>query len=184
MRCFVCIEINKPEIISNILQFQEEFSSINAKIKFVEAENLHFTLKFLGEIDQSFVKDIYLIMQKIPISPFLMALENVGTFPPNRPRVVWVGISEGRDELISITSFLDHNLRDLGFKPEKRDFTPHLTVGRVKFLNDRKSFVDILQKRKDFQFGRMNVTSIQLMKSVLSSKGPTYTTLEQIQFHD
>jgi 2'-5' RNA ligase len=181
MRCFLCIEINDSEIISKIVQFQEEFNSINAKIKFVETENLHFTLKFLGEIDPSLVNDIYSIMKKIPFSPFSMALESVGTFPPGRPRVVWVGISEGRDELSSITSFLDHNLRSLGFKSEKRDFTPHLTVGRVKFIGDRKSFMDILQKRKDFQFGRMNITSIQLKKSILSSKGPTYTTLEQIQ---
>jgi len=182
MRCFLCIEINNPEIISKILQFQEEFKSINTKIKFVEAENLHFTLKFLGEIDPSLVKDIYSVMQKIPFSPFSMALESVGTFPPARPRVVWVGISEGRNELSSITSFLDQNLKSLGFKPEKRDFTPHLTVGRIKYIGDKKSFMDILQKGKDFQFGSINVTSIQLKKSILSSKGPTYTTLEQIQY--
>ncbi len=180
MRCFLCIEINDPEIVTKILQFQEDFKPINAKIKFVETENLHFTLKFLGEIDQALVKDIYSVMKKIPFSPFSMTLQGVGCFPPSQPRVVWVGITEGRNELSSITSFLDQNLKSLGFKPEKREFTPHLTVGRVKFISDKQSFMSVLQKRKDFQFGKMTATSIILKKSVLTQKSPIYTTLEKV----
>lgn len=180
MRCFLCIEIKDPEIITKIIQFQEDLKPINAKIKFVETENLHFTLKFLGEIDESLIKDIYSVMKKLPFSPFPMTLQNVGTFPPSQPRVVWVGITEGRNELATIISFLDQNLKSLGFKPEKREFSPHLTIGRVKFIGDKKSFMNILEKRKDFQFGKMNATSILLKKSVLTQKSPIYTTLEQV----
>jgi RNA 2',3'-cyclic 3'-phosphodiesterase len=180
MRCFLCIEIKDPEIISKIVQFQEELKHINAKIKFVETENLHFTLKFLGEINETMVKDIYSVMKKIPFSPFPMTLQSVGSFPPAQPRVVWVGITEGQNELAAITSFLDQNLKSLGFKPEKREFTPHLTIGRVKFIGDKKSFMSILEKRKDFQFGKMTATAILLKKSILTQKSPIYTTLEQV----
>jgi 2'-5' RNA ligase len=180
MRCFLCIEIKYPEIIAKIIQFQEDLKPINAKIKFVETENLHFTLKFLGEINETLVKDIYSVMKKIPFSPFPMTLQGVGSFPPSQPRVVWVGITEGRNELATITSFLDQNLKSLGFKPEKREFTPHLTIGRVKFIGDKKSFMSVLEKRKDFQFGTMNANSIFLKKSVLTQKGPIYTILEKV----
>jgi 2'-5' RNA ligase len=119
-------------------------------------------------------------MKKIPISPFIISLQGVGTFPPSRPRVIWIGISEGQDELSSIITFLNKNLKSLGFKPEARTDSAHLTIGRVKFINDKKSLLNLLQKWKDHPFGKINVTSIQFKKSLLTSKGPVYTTLKQV----
>lgn len=166
MRCFLCTEIKSPEIITEALQFQAELKSIGVGIKFVESENLHLTLKFLGEIDPALVDDIHSIMKKIPFSPFIISLQGVGTFPPSRPRVIWIGITEGQDELSSIISFLNKNLKNLGFKPETRTESAHLTIGRVKFVTEKKSLINLLQKWKDHPFGKINVTSIQLKKSL------------------
>lgn len=181
MRCFLCIEIKKSEIIRKILQFQEVLKPIDARIKFVETENLHFTLKFLGNIDPSLIDEIFSVMKKVSFSAFPISLINVGSFPASRPRVIWVGISEGRDELASITTFLNENLKDLGFKPEKRKFSPHLTIGRIKFVRDRKSLIQTLQKWHNHLFGEMNVNAFQLKKSDLTPSGPIYNTLKQIQ---
>ncbi len=181
MRCFLCIEIKKSEIIKKILQFQRELNSIDAKIKFVEEENFHLTLKFLGNIDPSVVDDIYSIMKKIPFKSFSICLKTVGSFPKTRPRVVWIGITAGQEEILSIMAFLNQNLKSLGFKPEKRKPSVHLTVGRVKFIKDRNLFSNILEKWKDYSFGEMQVTAIQLKKSVLTPKGPIYTTLKEIK---
>ncbi|NVM53124.1 MAG: RNA 2',3'-cyclic phosphodiesterase [Candidatus Helarchaeota archaeon] len=181
MRCFLCIEIKKPVIITKILQFQDEFKPIDARIKFVEAENLHFTLKFLGNIEPTIIDEIYSTMKKVPFSAFPINFETVGSFPASRPRVIWIGISEGRDELSSITTYLNQNLKNLGFKPEKRKFSPHITIGRVKYVNDKKSLMSLLQKWQNQSFGKMNVTSFQLKKSVLTPKGPIYTILKEIE---
>lgn len=181
MRCFLCIEMKKPEIITEILQFQEEFKSINGRIKFVETENIHFTLKFLGDVEPPLINEVYSIMKKVPFSAFQINFETVGSFPSSRPRVIWIGISKGRDELSSITAFLNHNLKSLGFKPEKRKFSPHVTIGRVKYVNDRQSLTNVIEKWKNKLFGEMMATSFQLKKSILTPKGPIYTTLKQIE---
>jgi len=177
MRCFICIEIKTPEIITKILEFQEELKSLDGKIKFVEPENIHFTFKFLGEIENSVVTEIFDVMKKISISAFVITIKGAGSFP----RVIWIDISEGRDELSSIYTFLNQNLKSLGFKPENKRFSPHITIGRIKFIKDRKSLTALLQKWQDYFFGKIEVRSIQLKKSILTPKGPIYTTLEQIQ---
>lgn len=180
MRCFLCIEIKKPEIISQILQFQEELKPINARIKFVEAENLHFTLKFLGNIETSLIDEIYSVMKNTPFSAFSMTLEKVGFFTAARPRVIWIGISKGREKLAAITSFLNQNLKDLGFKPEKRKFSPHITIGRIKYLNDRELLNKLVEKWRDQIFGKLEISAFQLKESVLTPKGPVYSILKEI----
>ena len=74
----------------------------------------------------------------------------------------------------------NQKLKRLGFKPEKRKPSPHLTIGRVKFVEDRKTLLDILQKWKDYSFGKLQATSFQLKKSVLTPKGPIYSILKEI----
>jgi len=177
MRCFLCIEIKKPEIISKILQFQEELKPIDAKIKFVETGNLHFTLKFLGEIDPILVDEIYSVMKGTPFSAFTMTVEKVGLF---WPRVIWIGISKGREELAAITSFLNQNLKKLGFKPEKRKFSPHVTIGRIKYVKDRNLLNNLVEKWRNQLFGNIEISAFQLKKSILTPKGPIYSILKEI----
>lgn len=181
MRCFLCIEITDSTIISKIVQFQEELKSVDAKIKFVEMENLHFTLKFLGEVDSPLIEEIYTKMKKAPFSAFSLTLQNVGTFPGSNPRVIWVGISEGREQLAELSSFLDNNLKDLGFKREKRKFSPHVTIGRVRYIRDRKALNSLLEHWHDKLFGTTSVSSFQLKKSILTAKGPIYSILKEIK---
>ncbi|MHA1425530.1 MAG: RNA 2',3'-cyclic phosphodiesterase [Candidatus Helarchaeota archaeon] len=181
MRCFLCIEIKKPEIINQIVKFQEALKFIDAKIKFVEVENLHLTLKFLGEVNLALVNEIFSVMKQIPFSSFNILLQNVGSFPKSRPRVIWIGISEGQSELISIMTFLDQNLKKLGIKSEKRKPKTHLTVGRIKYVKDSKTLFTILQRWNNFTFGDFTVNSIQLKKSILTPKGPIYSTLKEIK---
>lgn len=181
MRCFLAIEITDPAILSNILQFQEELTSINAKIKFVESKNVHFTLRFLGEIDPSMVEKINQIMKKQPFSGFSLTIQGVGTFPSSQPRVIWIGISNDDNNCLSLYQNVNRGLKEIGFKPEKRPFSPHITVGRIKFVKDMTLFKKILQKWHSYEFGTVKITKFQLKKSDLTPKGPIYTTLKEVE---
>ena len=181
LRSFLCIELKKPEILKEILKFQDEINQIKMKMKFVESENIHLTLKFLGEIDKSLVGKIYDIMKEVSFSSFNLILQGVGSFPINRPRVVWIGLTEGQNEVLSIMNYLNQKLKQLGFKPEKRKPSVHLTVGRVKYVEDKKAFMDTLQKWKNHLFGKIEIDSFQFKESKLTPKGPIYTTLKEIQ---
>ncbi|MFQ5887109.1 MAG: RNA 2',3'-cyclic phosphodiesterase [Candidatus Hydrothermarchaeales archaeon] len=178
MRSFIAVEMQAE----GIKEIQNQLRSANADIKFVEPENLHLTLKFLGEIREDLVDNIHNIMKESfkGIKGFEVHLKGVGVFPnPRHIRVVWVGMEENKELLIKMQERLEENISKLGFRKEKR-FEPHLTIGRVKSGRNKDRLAEIIASMNDIEIGMIKVGRVLLKKSVLTPKGPIYTTLREV----
>jgi 2'-5' RNA ligase len=179
MRCFIAIDIPE-EIKDKISEIQNNFKDFD--IKFVEKENFHFNLKFLGEVPDSSVEEIKNILENVidKFEPFELDIKNLGIFPSlNYIRVIWIGIGEGHNILSTIANEIDNSLADI-VPRENRKFEPHLTIGRVRSGRNREELVKIVNKLEKIEIGKMKVNEIKLMKSELSREGPVYTTISSI----
>ncbi|RKX70865.1 RNA 2',3'-cyclic phosphodiesterase [candidate division WOR-3 bacterium] len=174
MRSFIAIPI--PEgVRRSVSSYIHKVRSQLSGVKWVREENLHITLRFLGEIDEKLKEEVEAIIQEKsqPFKPFLCRLEGIGYFPSHRrARVIWIGIEEGGQELIRIFEALEPELNRLGFKREK-PFHPHLTIGRVKSPRplDLPRF-----ERESFTANR-----IVLYKSTLTPEGPIYEPIRSVK---
>ena len=183
LRCFIAIDIEDPVLIENIVRLQNDILSVQTTgIKMVEPQNIHLTLRFLGEISLSMVKEVEKILNSITYNKFYMSLEGVGAFPSiYNPRVIWIGVNEGREKLRELHSMLEPKIRRLGIMPDHKSFEPHVTIARVKSRR-RENLVSILKKVKEMYIGRMIVDNIRLKKSTLTPRGPIYDTLFERKF--
>ena len=178
-RGFIAIDIDPTE---RIREFSEDLRRANAKLKMVEPKNLHVTLKFLGETREDIVDEIEKCMRDAvkDLKPFKIKLQGVGAFPNlKRINVIWIG-TEGK-EMEVIFRRLEDGLERLGYTKERRAFSPHLTIARVKSLNDKEKLISILGKYSREYFGEQIVESIKLKKSVLTEKGPIYSTVKEVR---
>ena len=176
MRVFVAIEISKTQILENIKKFQE---NVKIDAKPTRTDQIHFTLQFLGEVDEILCEKIKNLLNEISFSEFEISLNGVGGFPNlKNPRVIWIGIEKnGAEKLISLAKEVEMKLISLGFEQDKK-FKPHLTIFRVK-----KKINDISVMMKDYQtidFGTQTVSKIKVKRSVLSPKGPEYSDLLEV----
>ena len=138
MRVFIAVEISDEKILNKIQSFQEDLE-INAKP--TKTNQIHFTLQFLGEIDEEKCEKVKELLKEITFSQFDLSLKGVGGFPNlKNPRVIWIGIDKkGAEKLVEITKEIQMKLTSLGFEKDKK-FKPHLTVFRVKHkINDISS---------------------------------------------
>lgn len=181
LRCFIAVEVNDSRVLDNIQQVQQEFLSSGAKLKLVERENLHFTLHFLGDIDDARIPELVSILDEIEGEPFELELSGVGCFRPQRPRIIWVGCTSGADQLIRHQGFLGRQLRAQRFPSEQRKYSPHLTIIRVR-RGDHLG--ELIQQHANHVFGKIQVTAIKLKKSTLTPKGPIYEDLEVKRFNE
>lgn len=177
MRSFIAIEMRNEKVEAAV----EELKKVKADVRVVEPQNLHLTLKFLGEISENSVEKIYTAMQLSlkSFQPFSVSLRSVGVFPSLKyMRVVWVGFKDGREKLIEMQRSLEPNLRELNFKPENR-FDPHLTIGRVKSQRGKEELKNFVLSHADTDFGSVAVDKVELKKSVLTPKGPIYSAVRE-----
>jgi 2'-5' RNA ligase len=178
MRTFLAIEV--PEKIrKKIDDVIRDEKKRDLPIKWVKCENLHITLQFLGEIDENKKKEITPVLQEVvnKVTPFHISLEGIGCFPtPKKPRVVWVGVIQGKENLCSIAQKVETALAGYGFREEKR-FHPHLTIGRIK----KFCTVDEILKRQ-ITSDPFVVDSIVLFQSTLKPEGPIYEALQTFPF--
>ncbi|WP_423792575.1 RNA 2',3'-cyclic phosphodiesterase [Methanocaldococcus indicus] len=172
MRVFLAIDIPK-DIKNKIYELQKDFKIKG--IKLVEKENLHITVKFLGEVDDNTLNKILNLNLEIPKTK--IELKGLGTFPnENYIRVIWIGVyGEG---LINIFKEIDNKLNTLGFEKE-RSYVPHLTLGRVKFIENKKLLKEKINKNKDIFIGEFETNSIKLYKSTLTPTGPIYEVIKE-----
>ncbi len=181
IRTFIAIKLT-PEISSNISKLQEELKKTSAQVKWVKPENIHLTLKFLGHVTPEELEKVKLITKETlePFAPFEVSISGLGAFPKIKyPRVIWVGVDQGKEELKRMVSNLEERLARIGFAKEKRPFSPHLTLGRVKSSKGRERLIEALSLVKASNLGNMRVTKISIMKSELRPEGPIYTILEE-----
>jgi len=179
-RGFISIDVGAcPKLI----EFEGEVEKTGADLKLVEPENVHITLKFLGDTEETLVDEIEKIMNNAvkETKSFNIQLKGAGVFPnQNYIKVVWVGI-EHDDPIAAIAQEIDEKLSKFGFKREERKFSPHLTIARVKTSRNKDKLLQIIEKYRDIEFTDMKVDSIKLKKSDLTPKGPIYTTLKEVK---
>ncbi len=170
MRLFVAVDMDEKirETLSPLLSQLSKFKGL----KTVERENLHTTLMFLGEVPEAKLRDIQIALSQVEFEPFKIILKGVGKFP-NRgdPRVLWVGIEEGKDRMIRLAENVYLALKKLGFERDK-SFEAHVTVARIK--NRIPELQKFLEDFKDANFGEMLVKDFRLKQSILKPSGPVY----------
>lgn len=172
MRCFVAVEIS-DDLKSGIISLQKSLPEIDAKL--VEEENLHFTLKFLGEIDDKNLSESTKILSNTvkEFRPFSAVIRGAGAFPNiNYARVLWLGCPE----LYNLQKAVDDSL-SLLFKKE-REINPHLTIARIRSARSKQELMDFINKNKNIEIGSFVVKEIKLKKSILTQKGPIYEDIE------
>ncbi len=175
MRTFIAVEIpdNQKNIIWNSIQ---EFKKLGLPVKWVEFANLHITLKFIGEIDEKKLDRILTTLSSVSIriKPFTVQLENAGCFPGIRnPRVLWIGVSQGSNELISLAADIENELSKYGFRKENKKFHPHLTFGRIKTPCRVDEILNKTIKTEPF-----DMSEFALFKSTLLPSGPVYEKIK------
>lgn len=178
VRAFIAVDVDNPDLITEILKIQEGIASSSARLKLVEGQNLHFTLKFLGDVEEARLDLVKKTMEEVlkGFEPFYMRLVGVGAFPKvSRPNVVWVGVEEGREIFVDMAKELDRALSRHGFKRESKGFEPHLTIARVKGYSG--DLPEVIKRIADAKVGLLHVSEVRLKKSTLTPQGPIYETL-------
>jgi 2'-5' RNA ligase len=179
-RGFIAIDIDVP---SKIVEIENEIRKTGANVKLVEPKNMHLTLKFLGDTNEVLIDEIEKTMKESVkgIKPFNIQLKGTGVFPnQNYIKVIWIGIQNGK-QIISIAEKIDEKISKLGFEKEKRRFSPHLTIGRVRSAKNKDKLLQVIKKYGDVEFTDLKVEFLKLIKSDLTPKGPVYTTLKEIK---
>ncbi|MCD5401288.1 RNA 2',3'-cyclic phosphodiesterase [candidate division NPL-UPA2 bacterium] len=186
IRTFIAIELS-PDIQSKLAALQEALKKSGADVKWVEPENIHLTLKFLGHISEPQLKDVFKAADESikETAPFSLLFSGLGAFPElDSPRVVWVGVREGQEILSRINQSLENILKRNGFPAEEREYHPHLTVGRVKSSQNKAQLIGSLKSEKDCYIGSMEAKKITVMQSILKLKGPKYKPLHVSEIHE
>lgn len=182
LRTFIAVDLGKA-IRDRLVSLQERLAQSGAPVKWVEAENLHVTLLFLGEVEDRDLPAVCSAVADIcrEQAPFTMAVEKVGCFGnPRRPRTLWVGVGKGAPEVCAIHDALEAPLLALGcYRREERKYTPHITIGRVRTDRPNNALAAALTKHSGWQAGETLVREILVLSSELTSDGPIYTVLSR-----
>jgi len=182
LRTFIAVDLGKP-LRDRCLSMQENLARTGADVKWVEEDNLHVSLLFLGEVDEREITNLCRAVADCCADrdAFTLSVETVGCFPnPRRPRVVWIGVGEGGPELIALHDALEPPLLQLGcYRRENRQYTPHITLGRVRSEAASDKLVAALNKYANWQGGETDVREVLVMSSELTPQGPIYTVLSR-----
>ena len=169
MRLFIAIDFN--ELNEYFIELQKLLPR-NAKLSFTK--DFHLTLKFLGEVQPNDSEKIISILKKIKFEPFSVFLDSIGIFPTeNYIRVVWIGLKP-EEKVLELQKQIDDSLKEL-FKKEK-DFKTHITLARVKYPENKKSFLEHA-KKINVESKKIEIKDFRLVKSTLTPKGPFYEDL-------
>ncbi|MEJ5186144.1 MAG: RNA 2',3'-cyclic phosphodiesterase [Candidatus Geothermincolales bacterium] len=181
LRLFVAVDL-PPELKEKIGKALPNFRERCTDVRWVKAENLHLTLKFLGHVESGKVEFINRALQGVcaHATPFRLRLCGGGAFPDEgKGRVIWVGIEGDVEKAAELAERIETKLEELGFDREERSFRPHITLGRMKRPRPCRDLVEewraILEDMGETGFTASEVT---LFQSVLSREGPRYFPVE------
>ncbi len=186
IRAFIAIELPR-EIKQMLDRLQNQFKSgSQVPVKWVNPDIIHLTLKFLGNINADITGRITAALQEASrgVHPIRVEIGGPGVFPnPGRVQVVWIGLAGDVDKLGQLQRRIDSSLAPLGFKPETRSFTPHLTLGRVRDRATPEQRQDLGRLITGTQFdaaGSLKVDAVHLIRSQLTREGPIYTRISSL----
>lgn len=181
-RTFVAVDLD-PALRTAVVELERALETAGVRLKWIKPENLHFTLRFLGEIPSAQVTRVRAATREAAgvVQSFRITLESVGAFPSvRRPQVLWVGVSEGREHLESLAARLDEHLARQRFPPEGRRFQPHLTLARIRDERNWGELPRALERFRDSSPGSQVVRTLTVYESRLSPSGATYEALEEV----
>ena len=182
IRSFIAIDLPE-ETRKALTAIQEQLKQSRAAVRWVKPSSIHLTLKFLGNVHLAQVKDIATAAAQVVQSEPVLTLcaADLDCFPNKQnPRVIWVGMRGEVERLARIQAKVEKDLIPLGFAPEKRQFRPHLTLGRVKDKRNRQALTDTIASLKLPEFNSFDVAEIILYKSDLRPTGAIYTKLHRM----
>lgn len=182
LRTFIAVDLG-PAIRERCQALQTTLARAGTEVKWVEQENLHVTLLFLGEVDERDVTPVCQAVSTVCAAQpaITLSVGTVGCFPnPRRPRVVWVGVGEGAAELVALHDAIERPLLKLGcYRREERKYTPHITLGRVRGNEPPAGLAAALTKQADWQAGSIDVHELLILSSELTPRGPIYSVLSR-----
>ncbi len=177
IRVFIAIEISS-EIKDKLSEYLSKLKRTGADVKWVAAENIHLTLKFIGYIEKDALVNLNEIINDAVcnVEPFSISIGNIGAFPSlNKPRVVFACVREDGNNLLRIFEKLDKGVELLGIKKESKKYVGHITLGRVRSQKNISKLKNTLNSGAECYFGCERVTSLSLIQSKLTPTGPLYT---------
>jgi RNA 2',3'-cyclic 3'-phosphodiesterase len=178
VRSFVSIDLDDPQVLAQVNSVMSTLLGIGGDLKPVERENIHVTLKFLGNVDRAKLETVKHALGKVQFKPFSLEVKGSGAFPSlGRMNVIWVGLGEGWTNISPIFEQTEKLFSELGFQRESRAFSPHVTVARVKSPRKKDEIARFLRDLVDKSFGTFKVDRVRLKESVLFPAGPKYSTL-------
>ena len=184
IRSFIAIDID-PRVIESISHAIAELTPIIPAIRWVPATNFHLTIKFLSDIEEARVNPIADLLEEQlrPFPRFSINAKGLAVFPDLRhPRILWVGFTGS--QLLTLAARVELALQPFGFVPEKRAFTPHLTIGRWRrFDRSPQALSEELAHWRDCEFGESIIDKVLLYQSVLKPEGATYQTLKVVSLN-
>jgi len=183
LRCFIAIDIS-VQTRNELGELIDILKKCNGDVKWVMPENVHVTLKFLGDTAEDMLPKIGASLSAVISSykPFSIKVHGTGVFPSGKsPRVIWVGL-EDSDMLKSLKGGIENTMSAFGYQKEDKEFRPHLTIGRVRSRRGMIGVMNELDNFKERDFGELRVDRIIFMKSELRPKGAEYTCLFDLAF--
>jgi 2'-5' RNA ligase len=181
IRAFIAIDI-PDDVRAAIEEAQARLkrAHVGVKISWTKIDNLHLTLQFLGYIEETVVDQIKAGLQSVAgeYQPFELPVHGAGAFPnETRPRVIWVGCNDAAGRLKALAQSVQAAMQPLGFEPEHREFSAHLTLGRIKVPRPDTALTRAVESLKNTAFGTLRVEAIHFVESQLHPEGSIYSKL-------
>ena len=174
-RIFIAVKVNPEE---TFLKMISSFKSVlfNENIKWINPENIHITLAFLGDTDEELIKDISSMLEKVcgNSGNFELTIRGTGVFRNiNDPRIIWTNIVHS-EKLVKLTDKILVGLTEMNIKLEDKPFKLHITIGRIKHLKNKETFKKLTEQYQNTELQRLHVTEVILYESILLPQGPKY----------
>jgi 2'-5' RNA ligase len=151
-------------------------------IAWTRPEQLHLTLRFLGDVETDWNEKLDAALNQVQVEPFLLPVDGMGSFPPRgAARVIWVGVGHGHPRLHQLRKQIDDALLGIGFPLDVRVFHPHVTLGRVKESGAPASAAEFLKRHRDFEVAPFRVETFQLCASELRPNGAVHTLRQEFR---
>ncbi len=159
---------------------QGRLRASGADVSWTRPEGMHLTLKFLGEVEEKMQPEMEAALSTSVRGrgPFSLDVSGMGTFPDiRRPRVIWIGLKDHGNNLIRLQKGVEEAFDAIGFSPENRDFTPHITLGRIRSQKNVEKLLSLIEKEKDVELDGFDASCVHLVQSQLKPTGAVYTEL-------
>lgn len=187
VRAFIAVDIS-PSVRTEARKALKDVAAAFPNVKWVDDENFHVTLKFLGSVPTT---DLHRVVRAVETAcrgfeQFDLLFEGVGAFPnAENPRTIWIGVGDGVREIRRLASRIDDEMAKIGYPPENREFSPHLTVGRARQKDREESFAGglsrMISERANVFIGTSPVDAVVVYSSELERGGPKYEALAEIE---